>query len=315
MASILVSGSLVYDRIMDFPGRFKDHILSENVHILNVSFVVNRLIASRGGTAGNIAYTIKLLGEDPLIVGALGMDGTDYFDHFARMKINTKYISRDKKCLTSSCHIVTDKDDNQINGFFSGIAPEQTPRISNIKEKASVAIISPAHKEVMKRHMRECSKIGIMTVFDPGQQITTFTPAELREMINIADIVIGNDYEIKVIGERTGWSNEEIVRRSGMLVITLGGKGSTILQNGEGEIKIPPCRARKILDPTGAGDAYRSGFLVGLVNGYSLKIAGRMGSVAASYAIETSGTQEHTFTKAGFWTRYKKTYGKSTKIS
>ncbi len=310
MTRILVSGSLVYDRIMDFPGKFKDHILPDNIHILNVSFVVGRLAVSRGGTAGNIAYTIKLLGGEPTIVGALGKDGGDYFSHFDRMKIDTRYIGRDIKHLTSSCHIMTDKDDNQITGFFSGIPPERTPKMSSVKEKSSFAIVSPTHKEVMKRHVRECAKLSVTTIFDPGQQITTFTPVELREMVNAADIVIGNDYEIKVLGERTGWDNKEIMRRSGMLIITLGGKGSVILQNGKGEIKIPPCRGVKAVDPTGAGDAYRSGFLVGLSEGRSLEVAGRMGSVAASYAIESPGTQEHSFTRSAFWARYKKNYGR-----
>jgi adenosine kinase len=313
MKPILISGSLVYDRIMDFPGRFKDHILGGDARVLNLSFVVDRLVTSRGGTAGNIAHTVKLLDGDPVIVGALGTDGADYLAHFARAKIGTRYVARDTKHLTASAHIITDRDDNQITAFFSGTLPERTPRIAGVNENVSFATISPAHKQVMKRHLRECAKLGMTTMFDPGQQINTFTPEELRQMVRLADIVIGNDYEITILQERTGWDTKEILRRGGILIVTRGSKGSVIYHRGEGKngggIKILPSKPRRIVDPTGAGDAYRAGFLVGLAEGRPLAVAGRMGSVAASYAIETSGTQEHTFTKSDFWSRYKKNYG------
>jgi adenosine kinase len=316
MKPILVSGSLVYDRIMDFPGLFADHMILNGAHSLNLSFVVDHLTTSHGGTAGNIAYTIKLLGEDPIVVSALGADGADYLAHLAGTKINTRYIGKDVKHHTSSAHIMTDKNDNQITGFFGGIPPEKTPPITSVKEKVSFATISPTHKEVMKRHVRECAKLGITTLFDPGQQINAFTPKELRECVELADIVIGNDYEMKIIEVRTGWKTKEIVQRGTMVVATRGGKGSVIFHHdseGKGRdatLRIPPCKPRGIVDPTGAGDAYRAGFLVGLTEGRPLAVAGRMGSVAASYAIETSGTQEHTFTKPEFWKRYKKAYGK-----
>ncbi len=315
MKPILISGSLVYDRIMDFPGRFKDYLRSGSGdgRVLNLSFVVNRLVTSRGGTAGNIAHTVKLLGEDPIVVGALGADGADYLVHFARRKISTRYVARDAAHPTSSAHIITDKEDNQITGFFGGASPERTPRVASVKEKPSFATISPTHTRVMKRHMRECAKLGMTTMFDPGQQINAFTPKELREMVKLADIVIGNDYEITTLKERTDWDAKEILRHGGILIITRGAKGSTIFhceEGGKTGIKISPCRSRKVVDPTGAGDAYRAGFLVGLAEGRPLAVAGRMGSVAASFAIETSGTQEHTFTKPEFWARYKKAYGK-----
>lgn len=315
MKPILISGSLVYDRIMDFPGHFKDHILGGSGRVLNLSFVVDRLVTSRGGTAGNIAHTVKLLGEEPIVVGALGTDGADYLSHFADAKIGTHYVARDAKHLTASAHIITDKDDNQITAFFSGTSPEKTPRIASVNENTSFATISPAHKQVMKRHLRECAKLGMTTMFDPGQQINAFTPEELREMVRLADIVIGNDYEITILQERTGWDIKEIVRRGDMLIVTRGSKGSIIYHKKDGNdgasvgIKIAASKPKRVVDPTGAGDAYRAGFLVGLAEGRPLAVAGRMGSVAASYAIETSGTQEHTFTKSDFWNRYKKNYG------
>jgi adenosine kinase len=344
MKPILVSGSLVYDRIMNYPGYFKDHILrgGGDDRVLNLSFVVDRLVTSRGGTAGNIAHTIKLLGGTPIVVGALGADGTDYLSHFVRARIGTRYIARDMAHPTSSAHIITDREDNQITGFFGGVPPEKTPDVPgvpdvppsthipstvsilrNIRNKATSAIatISPAHVSVMKRHMRECAALGMTTMFDPGQQINAFTPAKLREMVKLADIVIGNDYEMKILAEKTGWNIAKIVDGGAIVIVTHGAKGSVIFhhedgdgaKNGSGgktEIKIPACKPRRVVDPTGAGDAYRAGFLVGLAEGRSLEVAGRMGSVAASFAIEVSGTQEHTFTKAKFLARYKKNYDK-----
>jgi adenosine kinase len=323
MKPILVSGSLVYDRIMNYPGYFKDHILrgGGDDRVLNLSFVVDRLVTSRGGTAGNIAHTIKLLAGEPIVIGALGADGADYLSHFARARIGTRYIARDTKHRTASAHIITDREDNQITGFFGGVPPTHIPSIvsilRNIRKKATPAIatISPAHVSVMKRHLRECVKLGITTMFDPGQQINALTARELREMTAAADIVIGNDYEIRTLQEKTGWSAEEIVHRGAVLIVTHGNKESLIFHreapNGKTEtIKIPACKPRRVVDPTGAGDAYRAGFLVGLAEGRSLAVAGRMGSVAASFAIEVSGTQEHTFTKAKFLTRYKKNYDK-----
>ena len=208
MKPILISGSLVYDRIMNYPGYFKDHIRAGggDDRVLNLSFVVDRLVATRGGTAGNIAHTVKLLGGTPVVVGALGTDGADYLAHFARRKIETTYIARDAKYNTASAHIITDKEDNQITGFFTGTPPEKTPGVAKaVKAKnATIATISPTHASVMKRHLRECAKLGMTVMFDPGQQINALTPNDLRMMSAGADIVIGNDYEIKILQEKTG---------------------------------------------------------------------------------------------------------------
>jgi adenosine kinase len=335
---ILISGSLVYDRIMNYPGKFREHILrgGGDDRVLNLSFVVDRLVTSRGGTAGNIAHTVKLLGGVPIAVGALGVDGADYLAHFARAKIGTRYIARDAAHHTASAHIITDREDNQITGFFGGVPAARVPSIvsvlRNIRKKATpansstsvaipaIATISPTHVSVMKRHLRECVKLGITTMFDPGQQINALTGRDLREMSATADIVIGNDYEMRTLQERTGWNIKKIMDGGAIVVVTHGGKGSVIFHReeeagsghaaGATTTKIAPCKPHRVVDPTGAGDAYRAGFLVGLAEGRPLAAAGRMGSVAASFAIETSGTQEHTFTKPAFWARYKKAYGK-----
>lgn len=313
--SILVSGSLVYDHIMNFPDSFKNHILPDSIHILNVCFIVDRLEKSWGGTAGNIAYTIKLLGNEPTIVSSLGKDGEEYLKHFKKNKINIDHIKVDEKQFTASAHITTDADDNQITAFFGGpLDLAGGINLQDTKEEFSLAIISPTQKEVMIKHMKECSEMGIKTMFDPGQQITAFNESELQKMISQAHFVIGNDYEIKLLQERTGWDTNEILKNTKVLIITLGEKGS-LIKTAEGEeVSVGPCHPVSFDDPTGAGDAFRAGFLVGYELGYNWKMCGQIGSVAASYAIETYGTQAHTFTKEEFCERYKHAYDETLNL-
>ncbi len=307
--SILVSGSLTYDHIMNFPDSFRNHILPEQIHILNVGFTVDRLETSRGGTASNIAFTMKLLGADPIIVSAIGKDGTEYLKYLDELGLSIKYILKDDKKLTASAHITTDVDDNQITAFYNGaldLAEELSPR--SISEEVELALISPMPRAVMIKHLKECFELGLETVFDPGQQITVFNEQNLKTMISQAHFVIGNDYEIKLLERRAGWDAAEILRNTKVLITTLGERGSVIaLANGE-TIEIAPCPPRSFDDPTGAGDAYRAGFFTGYELGFNWKTCGQMGSVAASYAIETRGTQEHTFSREEFCDRYQKTY-------
>lgn len=313
--SILVSGSLVHDHIMNFPDSFKNHIMPEQIHILNVSFAVDRLEKSWGGTAGNIAYTIKLLGGEPILVSAVGKDGGEYLEHFRKNKISTEYVLRDKKQLTASAYITTDADDNQISAFYGGpLGAAREIELAGLKEKPSVAIISPTHKEAMTKHLLDCRERGIKAVFDPGQQITSFTDVELKKLISLADFVIGNDYEIKLLGERTGWDAREILKNTKVLITTLGNRGSAVA-TAEGElVEAGICPPQSFDDPTGAGDGYRAGFFVGCELGYPWKACAQMGAVAASYAIETFGTQAHIFTKAEFCDRYKKAFGEEISL-
>ncbi len=334
--SILISGSLAYDYIMNFPDSFKNHIMPEQIHILNVCFVVDKLERSWGGTAGNIAFTIKMLGANPMIVSAVGKDAKDYLDHFKRFDIATDHIYQDKTKLSASAYITTDMDDNQVTAFYNGPL-EETPHLPTVipttkeeslaqspidgqgslvganltrdDKKVNLAIISPTDKTVMMKHLHECHERGIPAMFDPGQQITAFTDIELRSMISKSHFVIGNDYEMKLLQDRTSWSAADILKETNILITTLGEKGSIITtQDGE-EINVAPCPPQSVDDPTGAGDAFRAGFLVGFENNLPLKTCAQIGSVAASYAIETYGTQEHAFTKEAFCVRYQKTYG------
>jgi adenosine kinase len=314
--SILVSGSLVYDHIMNFPDRFKNHILHDNIHILNVCFTVEKLGKSKGGTAGNIAYNLKMLGVEPIAVSSVGQDGEEYIKYLKNIGISADWIGKDKKLFTASSYITTDKDDNQITAFYNG-ALGSAPDIvfdKNIK-KPSWAIISPTEKRVMLKHLKQCAKSDIKTIFDPGQQITSFSKNELKGAIVQADILIGNDYEVKMIMRITGLSKKEIIKKTEIVVTTYGERGSRIDTRDGQEILVEACRPRKIEDPTGAGDAYRAGFLLGLDRSCNLRRCGRLGSTAASYAIEKYGTQEHKFSKKDFQERYAKSYKEKINFS
>lgn len=311
---ILISGSLVYDHIMNFPDSFKNHIIPDQIHILNVCFVVNKLERSWGGTAGNIAFSMKLLGGAPLIISVLGSDGEAYLKHFRKLGIETSSIAQDKSQLTASAYITTDINDNQVIAFFNGPLDKAGDKhLREIKKPIKLALISPTHKDIMIQHMKECRELGIRVVFDPGQQITAFEPLELQQMIEQSYAVIGNDYEMKLLRDKSGWGTEKILESVELIITTLGEKGSMITTRNE-IIEVPSCLPRLLNDPTGAGDAYRAGFFVGFEQGRDLLTCARMGSVAASYAIETYGAQAHTFTKIEFCDRFSKTYGDSLNI-
>lgn len=313
--SILISGSLAYDYIMDFPDSFKNHILPDQIHILNVSFMVNRLEKGFGGNAGNIAYTIKLLGGEPVPVSALGKDARDYTEQFKKYKISTSYIIPDKKQFTASAYITTDSDDNQITAFYPGPLERATEiHLNKITEPIDIVIISPTHKHVMLQHLQESRSRGLPTVFDPGQQIIAFNQHELQTLVDQADFVVGNDYEMKLLEERTGWNAQALMGDKRTLITTLGEKGSLITTPNEKIIEIKSCPPLSCDDPTGAGDAYRAGFFVGYSKKLSLKTCAQIGSVAASYAIESYGTQTHTFTLSEFSQRYRKTYNEEIKL-
>lgn len=306
---ILISGSIAYDHIMDFPDSFKNHILPDQIHILNVSFVVGNLKKELGGCAGNIAYTIKLLGGDPIILGSIGKDSKDYIDHLEKNNISSKYIHRSNNLLTSSAHITTDKDDNQICAFYPGAGAQSDDlSVKNIEEEIKIALISPTGKDAMIKHSKECAEKNIPIVFDPGQQMTAFSPQELMLLIGQAKFLIANDYEMKLIEDKTGWTQEKLLEYVDVLITTLGSKGSSIRTKDE-IIKIEPCPPNSADDPTGAGDAYRSGFFTAFTKDHDLKTCGQIASVAAVYAIENYGTQNHNFTSEEFAQRYKKTYG------
>ncbi len=306
--AILVSGSLAYDYIMDFPDSFKNHILPDQIHILNVCFVVNQMKKNYGGTAGNIAYTLKLLGADPLILAPLGNDAHDYLAYFKKLNISTTYIPSSAEKMTSSAHITTDKDNNQVTAFYSGASDESVDlSVESVKEVCHFALITPTKKEGMIRHAKECYEKKIPFCFDPGQQTTAFTAQELMMLIGQSTVFVGNDYEMRLIQEKTGWDMKELLNHAEIVITTLGEKGSVITTKDQ-IIEIAPCPAKSVDDPTGAGDAYRAGFFSAYVDGADLKTCGQVASVAATYAVEHYGTQNHTFTMDEFKKRYEATY-------
>ncbi|HQF57456.1 MAG TPA: carbohydrate kinase family protein [Candidatus Magasanikbacteria bacterium] len=307
--AVLISGSLAYDYIMNFPDSFRNHILPDQIHILNVCFVVDSLKRNFGGVAGNIAYTMNLLGGEPIILSPLGSDGQDYFAYLKKHNLNVDYIKFSKEKLTSSAHITTDKEDNQITAFYNGALAEAINlSVSEIKDKIEFALISPTQKEAMIKHAKECYEQKIPFCFDPGQQITALTAQELKTIISQAKFLIGNDYEIKLIQEKTGWKMEDILKCVEAVIITLGEKGSMVVTTKE-TITVGICPANSVDDPTGAGDAYRAGFFSAYVQGLDWKTCAQRGAVAATYAIENYGTQNHHFTKEEFNQRYQETFG------
>lgn len=313
--SVLISGSLAYDYIMDFPDSFKNHILPDKIHMLSVSFVVDQLKKNFGGTAGNIGYTMNLLDANPVILGTLGTDADEYLKHFKKHKIDSTYVTQSEKLMSSSAYITTDKDDNQITAFYPGAGGEDiAPTIENVKEDVNLVIISPNKKETMIAHSKEAYEKKIPIVFDPGQQITALSPQEVALLVGQAKILIANDYEMKLIEQKTGWDEKELFNHVELIITTLGAEGSRIAED-EGHIDIPACAAQSVDDPTGAGDAYRGGFFAGYVRGFDLKTCGRMGSVAAVYAVENYGTQNHDYIREDFVERYKKEYGEELDLS
>lgn len=310
----LISGSLAYDYIMDFPDSFKNHILPDQIHILNVCFVVEKMQKNFGGCAGNIAYTMKLLGGDPIVMAPLGSDSRDYQDHFQKNEIENKYIVISKDKLSSSAYITTDKDDNQIIAYYNGASDEAIDlHVTEVKEEIEFAMIVPTKKDAMIIHAKECYEKKIPFVFDPSHQLTAFDARELCMLIGQAKFYIANDYEMKLTQEKTGWDMAEMLKNIEVVITTLGEKGSVISTKDE-IIEIPPCPAISVDDPTGAGDAYRAGFFTAYTKGNNLKTCGQAGAVAATYAIENYGTQNHTFTVAEFEKRYLETYNEEIKL-
>ena len=305
---ILVSGSIAYDYIMDFPDSFKNHILPDQIHILNVCFVVDKMNKNFGGCAGNIGFTMKLLGGEPIVFSPIGTDSAEYVQHFKKHKIKTKYLSVSKEKLTSAAYITTDKDDNQIIAYYNGAGDEAVDmRVQSIKEKIDFALITPTKKDAMIAHAKECYEATLPFLFAPSHHLTAFYARELAMLLGQADFYIANDYEMKLTQTKTGLSMEEMLTHVEVVITTLGEHGSIVRTKDE-VITIKPCPATSVDDPTGAGDAYRAGFFTAYVAGHDLKTCGQVASVAATYAVEHYGTQNHYFAVKEFEKRYQETY-------
>ncbi len=308
---VLVSGSLAYDRIMNFKGYFKDHIIPDKAHILNVSFYVHTFRESFGGTAGNIAYNLSLFGVPVEMLCGYGHDFKSYRLWCKKNNMGTAYCSYHRKYPTGSAYIITDKDDNQIAGFFPGAMLKSNKRPpQKLLGIRSIAIISPGNMGDMKNLPRLYQRTSTPYVYDPGQQITSLTKTDLRRAIRGAFGFIGNDYEVSLLQKKAGYSISALNKQCRLVVITKGAQGSILMEHGKRH-HIPPAKPKNTSDPTGAGDAYRAGLVYGIIQGYDMPTAGRLGAVASAYTVEKYGTQTHRFTWPALQRRYKQNFKQS----
>ena len=306
---IIVSGSLAYDRIMDFPGHFSDHILPEKIHALNVCFQVDGMKEKFGGTAGNIAYALTLMGEKPAISATIGHDYHQYFKWLEQNGISHEAIKIVEDEFTASAYITTDKADNQITGFNPGAMKYSSSLdFERLNPRKTLMIISPGNLEDMVRYPRLCKAHGIDYIFDPGQSLPMLAAQDLIQAIEGCLILISNDYELDLITSKTGLSKETLRRRARTIIVTLGELGSRVFAP-EGEICVSAVKPLKVEDPTGAGDSYRGGLISGLLRGKDIEQCARMGSVCASFAVECYGTQEYRFSPEEFNERLKRCSG------
>jgi adenosine kinase len=305
--NIVITGSIAYDYLMTFPGSFSEQILPDHLSRLSVSFLVDSMDKRRGGCAPNIAYTLALLGERPRLMGTAGQDFGEYRQWLEAAGIDTTLVKEVAGKFTASFFCNTDRHNNQIASFYTG-AMANAGELSFRSARCDLAIIAPNDPAAMVQYAEECRALRIRHIYDPGQQCARSTADELRAGIIGASILIVNDYEFELVRQKTGLSEQDVLARSEALIITRGEKGSSILLKS-GQIDIPVVPEKHIADPTGVGDAYRGGLLKGLACGASWEVAGRMGSVAATYALEHVGAQSHTYTWQDFIERYEQHFG------
>ncbi len=296
----IISGSIAYDRIMEFPAGFSEYILPEKINNLNVCFTVNGMKERFGGTAGNIAYALRLMGEAPEISAAIGQDHSKYLDWLRKNRISTGMIRVIDKDFTAGAFITTDKTGNQITVFNIGaMGNSSCLDFNSLDPQNTIIIISPGNLDDMINYPRESRKRGIRYIFDPGQQIPVIPKDDLIKSIDGAMILICNEYELDMIMNITGLNRDALLKRAETIIVTKGEKGSVIFTQ-DSETEIPAVKAKRVLDPTGAGDAYRGGLISGLLRGMDIKESAILGSVCASFAVECYGTQEYTFTRDEF---------------
>lgn len=309
---IIVAGSIAFDRIMDYRGLFADHLVPDKMHSINLSFTVDKMSVEFGGTAGNIAYNLALLGEAPEVIATAGSDFGSYRSHLLLSGVDPTSIKIIEGELTASAVVFTDSSDNQISAFHPGAGKYayDTPLET---EGRALAILAPGNLEDMTTLPEYFRKKGIRYCYDPGQQISALTADQLKDGITGAHTVFASDYEFGLIAQKTGWAAGPILERVTNLVVTYGAKGSRIFtKDGEWEAKAAPVKNAE--DPTGAGDAYRAGFIKGMMLAMPLESCAKLGSVVAAYAVETYGTQTHRFTLDELKKRYKDAYGETLKI-
>lgn len=306
---IIICGSIAIDRIMNFSGRYKELIKPEMIHVLSLSFFLDKIINNHGGVGANICYTLSLLGEKPVLIGSVGPDADQYLEKLSESGVDIEYIHRSKES-TACFNVFTDSDDNQLGGFYPGaMFDSETLSFAKWKNENVFVVISPHDPKAMRRQVGECKEFGLRLFYDIGQQVVNVPKEDLASGLDAAELLILNDYEFAVLSERTGRTSEEIKQKVPVVVITKGKSGSTIEgKNVREKIEIPTASPKIVADPTGAGDAFRAGFLYGYTRGLDLETCGKMGAVTSVYAVENHGTQEFKFTKEEFEKRFEENF-------
>ena len=310
-ARIAVTGSVAYDHIMNFPGRFKDHILADKLHILNVSFLVRDLQRLRGGCAANIAHACALHGMRPTLVAAVGSDFAEYRAWLEERGVDVSATMIHEDLLTASCFITTDGDNNQITGFYPGaMSRARDVNLASLGGDApSIVTISPNDPDAMRAYPGECRELGLPFIYDPGQQVIALAGEALLDGIEGAKALVANDYELAIVQEKTGLGVPGLLERCEAVVVTLGEKGSVVHLRGGEQLDVPAVKVEQVQDPTGAGDAYRGGLVKGLVTGAGWETSARLGTLTAAYCVEAQGTSGYAFTREQFAERFERAFG------
>jgi adenosine kinase len=304
----LICGSLAFDSIMSFGGRFSEALLADQLHKINVSFLVPALRREFGGCAGNIAYNLKLLGGDPLIMATIGSDGAPYLERLDRLRITQRCVRTIDTSYTAQAFITTDADNNQITAFHPGaMTLSHENRIADAGA-VKYAIVAPDGRDGMLQHAEDCAALGVPFIFDPGQGLPMFNGADLEHFIELATYVAVNDYEAELLTERTGLTLQSIAQRVSALVVTRGEQGAEIFTNGQ-RIDIPCVAADRVIDPTGCGDAFRAGMLYGLANDMDWATIGRLSSLMGAIKIAHQGGQNHVLSRAEIEDRFQRAFG------
>ncbi len=305
--SVLVCGSIAYDTIMVFHGQFKDHILPEQIHILNVAFLVPDMRREFGGTAGNIGYNLKMLGEEPLLMATVGDDFGPYQTRLDELGIARTHIKQIAGAFVPQAFITTDLDANQITAFHPGAMSSSYLNKVNDAKGVTLGILAPDSRDGMMQHAEQFHDLKIPFIFDPGQAMPVFNGPELRHFMELADYVAVNDYEARILEEQTGETLEKLAKRAKALFVTKGAEGSVIYADGQ-QITVPSVKENRRVDPTGCGDAYRSGLLYGMQRNWSWEKCGRLGNVMGSLKIEHRGPQGHQPTRDDIAARYQEAF-------
>jgi adenosine kinase len=307
--NIVVTGSIAFDYLMSFPGKFTEHFLPEHMQRVSLSFLVDSMDKRRGGCAPNIAYTLALLGERPRLMAAAGEDFGEYRQWLEAAGVDTSLVAQVAGKFTASFFCSTDQANNQIASFYTGAMADAGQLSFRTAGACGLAIISPNDPGAMMQYAEECRAMRIPYVFDPGQQCTRMSGAELKDGVVGAHLVIVNDYEFELLRQKTGFSEGDVLAHAGVLVVTRGEHGSSVLTPDAPRVDVPAVPPVRIVDPTGVGDAYRGGLLKGMALGLPHEVCARIGSVAATYALEHLGGQSHAYTLDEFTRRYEAHFG------